>query len=71
MTTKNITGLSEAPQSVQLAVDLIQLLEDNQIQAEVAVDALKIVINDFEKKRNSSKTELSVEDGANTFIADL
>jgi hypothetical protein len=52
---KNKTALTEAPQSVQLAVDLIQLLEENQIKSEVAVDALKIVLNDFENKRASNK----------------
>lgn len=42
--------LSQAPKSVQLAIDLIQLLEENQIQPELAIEALQIVLNDFQKK---------------------
>jgi hypothetical protein len=42
--------LSEAPQEVQLAVDLIQLLEDNNIENKVAINALEIALNDFKKK---------------------
>jgi len=71
VTNKNITGLAEAPQSVQLAVDLIQLLEDNQIQTEVAIDALKIVLNDFKNKRDSNQAELSGDACVNTWIKDL
>jgi len=48
-------SLQNAPEAVQLAVDLIQLLEENNIETEVAVDALQIVLNDFKKKQQLSK----------------
>lgn len=44
--------LAKAPKSVQLAVDLIQLLEENQIDKQVVVDALEIVLKDFKNKQN-------------------
>ncbi|MCW8994238.1 MAG: YbaM family protein, partial [Psychromonas sp.] len=40
-------NLSDAPAAVQLAVDLIQLLEENQIEAKLAIEALEIVLKDF------------------------
>lgn len=43
--------LSAAPSSVKLAVDLIQLLEENQIETDVALQALEIVVNDFKNKQ--------------------
>lgn len=45
-------SLADAPKSVQLAVDLIQLLEEHQIKTEVAIEALEIVLNDFKKKQS-------------------
>ncbi len=49
---KNNSGsLSDAPKSVQIAVDLIQLLEENQIETAIAIEALEIVLNDFKKKQ--------------------
>jgi hypothetical protein len=42
--------LSEAPLEVQIAVDLIQLLEDNNIENKIAIRALEIVLIDFKKK---------------------
>lgn len=42
--------LEKAPQHVQLAVDLIELLETNQVADEVAVEALKIVLADYQRK---------------------
>jgi hypothetical protein len=50
----NNKSLSEAPKSIQLAVDLIQILEENQIETELAIDALEIVLNDFKKKQLSN-----------------
>ena len=44
--------LNEAPSSVQLAVDLIQLLEYNNVDNQIAIDALEIVLNDFRNKQN-------------------
>lgn len=43
--------LANAPQAVQLAVDLIQLLEENQIDKQVVLDALEIVLKDFKNKQ--------------------
>ncbi|WP_019613401.1 YbaM family protein [Psychromonas ossibalaenae] len=48
--THNKCSLADAPKSVQLAVDLIQLLEENQIENHVAVEALSIALNDFKQK---------------------
>jgi len=49
--SKQKNSLSDAPISVQLAVDLIQLLEENQIETEIAIAALQIAIDDFKNKR--------------------
>ena len=42
--------LSEAPAEIQLAVDLIELLEVNNVAPELALAALNIVRRDLEKK---------------------
>lgn len=44
-------GLADAPKQVQLAVDLIQLLEENQVEVCVALEALEIVLSDFKRKQ--------------------
>lgn len=43
-------SLETAPAEVQLAVDLIALLETNQIAPELALAALAIVRQDYERK---------------------
>lgn len=43
-------SLKEAPESVQLAVDLIYLLESHHIDPKTALEALEIVRQDYEKK---------------------
>ncbi|UPW16921.1 DUF2496 domain-containing protein [Agarivorans sp. TSD2052] len=43
-------SLASAPKHVQLAVDLIQLLEENHIDPQTAIDALAIVSNDCQQK---------------------
>ncbi|MDO6684861.1 MULTISPECIES: pleiotropic regulatory protein RsmS [unclassified Agarivorans] len=48
-------SLSSAPKHVQLAVDLIQLLEENQIEPEVVLKALEIIGNDYQHKLEKSK----------------
>ncbi|ETX11234.1 hypothetical protein MUS1_10520 [Marinomonas ushuaiensis DSM 15871] len=48
-------SLEEAPAHVQLAVDLIELLEANEIETHIAIEALKIVLSDFEGKLNDIK----------------
>lgn len=43
-------SLESAPAEVQLAVDLIELLETNHIAPELALAALAIVRRDYERK---------------------
>ncbi|RBO79555.1 DUF2496 domain-containing protein [Marinomonas aquiplantarum] len=43
-------SLERAPNHVKLAVDLIELLETNAIAPDVAVEALRLVLKDFENK---------------------
>lgn len=43
-------SLENAPDEVKLAVDLIVLLEDNQMEPETVLKALEIVKRDYEKK---------------------
>ncbi len=45
--------LNDAPKSVQLAVDLIQLLEESNIDTQTAIEALQITLNDFKRKQQS------------------
>lgn len=55
MTKKISTPLTEANAEIKLAVDLIYLLEVNQIQPEMALQALKIVENDLLSKIEDAK----------------
>lgn len=43
-------SLDKAPDHIKLAVDLIELLETNNIAPDVAVEALHLVLKDFENK---------------------
>ncbi|MEJ4042912.1 pleiotropic regulatory protein RsmS [Erwinia sp. SLM-02] len=43
-------SLENAPQEVKLAVDLIMLLEENQLDPETVLAALAIVQRDYERK---------------------
>ncbi|WP_107851684.1 pleiotropic regulatory protein RsmS [Oceanimonas marisflavi] len=43
-------SLNDAPAHIQLAVDLIELLEVNEVKPELALAALAIVTRDFERK---------------------
>lgn len=43
-------NLTDAPKSIQLAVDLIYLLETHQVDPKTVLEALEIVKNDYEKK---------------------
>lgn len=47
--------LHEQPNSIQLAVDLIQLLEENQIDISTAIEALEITLNDYKNKASNKK----------------
>ena len=42
-------SLENAPDEVKLAVDLIVLLEENQMEPETVLKALEIVKQDYEK----------------------
>lgn len=42
--------LDSAPDEIKLAVDLIYLLENNNVNKEIAIKALEIVLNDLGKK---------------------
>lgn len=46
-------SLKNAPQHVQLAVDLIQLLEENQVSPQTVLDALELVKADYQHKLDS------------------
>ena len=50
MMSEETHNLKDAPVEVQIAVDLIQLLEENNIDNKTAIRALEIVLNDFQKK---------------------
>ncbi|BDR18759.1 MULTISPECIES: pleiotropic regulatory protein RsmS [Vibrio] len=50
MAEQPTSPLDDAPEEIKLAVDLIYLLESNEIDPEVALNALKIVQNDLENK---------------------
>ncbi|MFH4782284.1 pleiotropic regulatory protein RsmS [Vibrio diabolicus] len=50
MADQPTSPLDDAPEEIKLAVDLIYLLESNEIDPEVALNALKIVQNDLESK---------------------
>lgn len=56
MTHSSSQSLANAPIEVQLAVDLIYLLESHNIQPTVALAALDIVRHDIEKKRQLEQT---------------
>ncbi len=43
-------SLETAPKHIQLAVDLIQVLEENQIEPALALQALAIVTDDYKNK---------------------
>ncbi|CCQ11734.1 hypothetical protein PALB_26350 [Pseudoalteromonas luteoviolacea B = ATCC 29581] len=58
-----MSQLKTAPQHVQLAVDLIMLLEQNQVCPKLALDALQIVENDLKNKVNKTKAVKSLSDG--------
>ncbi|WP_409306456.1 pleiotropic regulatory protein RsmS [Pectobacterium sp. B1J-3] len=49
-------SLENAPPEIKLAVDLIMLLEDNQIEPQIALAALDIVRADFQKKVQQENT---------------
>ena len=48
---ETLSGLETAPNEIKLAVDLIQLLEENELPLETTIQALEIVLADFKNKR--------------------
>lgn len=50
MTQCNKPQLDDAPEAVKLAVDLIFLLESNNIDLSVALEAVEIVKQDLQRK---------------------
>lgn len=50
MTDNNHDMLTNAPEQIKLAVDLIYLLESNEIEPGVALQALDIVKKDLQRK---------------------
>ena len=44
--------LEQAPEHIKLAVDLIMLLEQQQIDTDTVLQALEIVTRDFSNKRD-------------------
>ncbi|EML0362369.1 MULTISPECIES: pleiotropic regulatory protein RsmS [unclassified Providencia] len=46
-----MSSLKDAPQEIQLAVDLIYLLETSEIDTNVVLKALEIVKNDYMSKQ--------------------
>lgn len=46
-----MNSLTEAPQEIQLAVDLIYLLETSEITPDIVLKALEIVKNDYISKQ--------------------
>lgn len=47
-----MSNISQAPEEVQLAVDLIFLFESNKIDDEIILKALEIVKRDYLKKQS-------------------
>ncbi len=53
-------SVENAPPELQLAVDLIYLLECNEIAPETALAALEIVQRDYQEKLKNNKSSLSI-----------
>lgn len=58
--------LDKAPKEIQLAVDLIYLLETNEIEPDIALKALEIVKQDLLAKTARSDEEWKYEANRNT-----
>ena len=66
-------SLQEAPDHLVLAVDLIELLEDNPIPAQTVLAALAVVRRDFERKLkvevpNGRQFRLVLDDGSEVWL---
>lgn len=56
------SGLASAPLEVKLAVDLIQLLEENDIAIDTTIKALEIVLQDFKNKAINSTSLIQLNE---------
>ncbi|WP_375753483.1 pleiotropic regulatory protein RsmS [Vibrio sp. HN007] len=54
MTDKKSNALDNAPEEIKLAVDLIYLLESNEIDPKIALEAIDIVKQDLQSKVDAS-----------------
>ena len=43
-------NLDNAPEHIKLAIDLIMLLEQEELDSQVVLDALEVVKSDYKKK---------------------
>lgn len=50
-------SLENSEDHIKLAVDLIQLLEENKLDNVTVIKALKIVTKDFERKQNIASSK--------------
>lgn len=62
MTTNSPPPLSQAPPAMQLAVDLIMLLEQHNLEPELVLAALAIVNKDFQQKAKLQQSNTQVAD---------
>ena len=62
MTTNSPPPLSQAPPAMQLAVDLIMLLEQNNLAPDVVLAALAIVTKDYQHKAKLLQSTTQVAD---------
>lgn len=50
-------SLENAPKHIQLAVDMIQIFEDNNIDTKTVLDALEIVNQDYQRKQKEAQIQ--------------
>ncbi len=62
MTTNSPPPLSQAPPAMQLAVDLIMLLEQHNLAPDVVLAALAIVSKDYQHKAKLLQSTTQVAD---------
>ncbi len=62
MTTNSPPPLSQAPPAMQLAVDLIMLLEQHNLAPDVVLAALAIVSKDYQHKSKMLQSTTQVAD---------
>ena len=62
MTTNSPPPLSQAPPAIQLAVDLIMLLEQHSLAPDVVLAALAIVSKDYQHKAKLLQSTTQVAD---------